>query len=91
MKESRALRTIGLSVMIIEESSGNKLSIRALFHSLVFLVRMSDTIKSLSFIDTGPKSLMLASGHIQKSDQREVVSPLPTALLKWFSRRSRPS
>lgn len=91
MKEFRAFRIIGLSVMIIEESSGNKLLIRVLFYFLVFLVRMFDIIKFLFFIDTGLKSLMLVSGYIQKSDQREVVLLLFTVLFKWFSRRFRSS
>lgn len=76
--------------MICNVSSGIRLSMRARFHSLVSLVRISETIRSMSCCRTGPWNLSYAFGLIQESSQRLVVSPLPIVLPRCCMRRSRP-
>ena len=68
----------------------HQLSMRARFHSLISLVRISETIRSMSCCRTGPWNLSYAFGLIQESSQRLVVSPLPIALPRCCMRRSRP-
>ena len=64
---------------------------RSLFHSLVSLVRISSTMRSLSCRATWPIGLRFVSGCIHESDQRLVFFPLPITLPRCLSSKSLPT
>ncbi|KAF3578997.1 hypothetical protein DY000_02029629 [Brassica cretica] len=72
-------------------SSDKRLSTFATFHSLVSLVSRSDTMRSMSFRDIGPKDLIFSSGLIHESFHTEVDSPSPIAFPRRLSSRFLPS
>lgn len=63
---------------------------RALFHSLVSFVRISATIRSISWRGMGPMGLRLVSGWVQESLHGLVFSPFPMTFPRCFNSTSRP-
>lgn len=91
MKVSGDPRMLGRRVSMWSLSSGRRFSTFASFHSLVSLVSKSETMRSLSCRDIGPKGFMFSSGLIHESFQTEVDSPSPMAFPRWLSSRFLPS